>query len=407
MQKHLQTVDQEAADISDNEKRKLSYMEYGFKAVSLYGYLDYYYKNENNPGLQESFEEYYELECSDAESKGYLYDFWLLREIMMFIRKERRLAFVGGNAAYAFLSYIMKIADYVDPYYHDVCFPGMLYGIKGERRPISPLVIPEDMVQDIEMFLEKTYGGENIEHDENAYRITLQGEEGEEYQVYLYLIIDYSLSFVERLVREDLEGTEIDIADKYWAYIFGRIDPAFTLTDEMRSCLESAELAEVVSDCIQLSDEIDEYIIRNTDEFLATFLDGTIDGLIKAVSSIKGSNIWDGTDECAAAVGIFCRDDIYDRCMEYLHDGEMAFAVMENVRKGKGLTATYSTILTEAEASDQFVMVLNKITFVMSERAVLPYVQIILRLTLEKKRNRDHYLEEFREVLKKKENSGS
>ena len=363
-----------------------------------YEYLAKYYEKRDN----KEFQNIISKEITEADKRGYGLDLLFIKDTIEYIRNENRLVLAGGNGAYSVYSFLLGITERTDPFYHGY-YPEMLYGLKWERRPFIPLTISPDFEGDIVRYLENTYGKEDVEYDGHEYCISVRGEGGSTVQS-LSLIRDYTVSFVERLNKD--EYATRDNLGKNERSFPGRIGYDCTVTDDLQTVLNSGELPEVISDYISLADGVDEAISENTKEFFQSVYDNTFYGLIKVMAAIKGSNIWNLGDN-AADYGLFTRDDVYNYVMKkYLLEKENAYSVMEYVRRGMKLKEEDALRLLRAGASDRFIRILNEIRYMKSERGLFPYVQVVLWMASEKKKNRNHYLKVFDEVLRLKESAG-
>ena len=360
-------------------------------------------RDENDKKYQQQFETAFKQEAEDGELKGFMYDFWFIRDVMGFIKREKRLVFASSNAAYSVLSFVMGISSNIDPFYHGY-FPEMFYGIRRNRRPFIPLVIPYDMDKKIVKYLENLYGKNNVEHDTCTYVVTIYNEKEKVYQFYLYLLKDYTLSFAEKMMKEELAGDNAENnAEKY---LFGRIDRNYSVCEDEQALLSSREIKEVIIDYLDLCSSLDESIKDNSNRFVEETMNGTFAGLVNVIAATKGHNIWDGTERSAAANGIFTRDDVFNCSMEITHDKEDAFSIMEDVRKGRGMSKWKKYFaMGRKSASLSTYRALDSIRYNLSEKAVLPYAQILIYLADAKKRNASLYQSLFKEVMEEKRSS--
>ena len=357
--------------------RKGPYEAIGFPNLMHSSFLDHYINSDLDPVFQKQVLDLFKKESFDASQRGYNLDFWFIRDVMGFFEDKKRLVFAGGNAAYSVLSYVLGLTDNID--FRRGYRPEMLYGIKKDRRPYIPLIVPWDFEEDLLVkYLKTTYGEKNVEYDGCAYTISLHIEE-KRYPFSLSLIKDCTLYFAERLLKKECD--EKTISNSCRDIICRETEMDYTMTNTVQSSLNSVDLKEVISDFVMLFHNVDECIINNFNGFLTSTLDGTTEGLMHAVAVIKGTNIWDGTDESAASNGIYTRDDVYDYCLKFLDDKEKAFSIMEKVRKGRKLNEKELIILTKAGASDAFIKACNKLRYIVSEGSIMPYVQILLYLT--------------------------
>ena len=385
-------------------KRSYFLIDTGLSDYDHGDFLEYWNENRDDTDFLQQFERILWRESKEATQKGFMHDLWFVRDVIGFIRKEKRLVYAGSNAAYSALAFAMGITNNIDPFCHGY-FPEMLYGIRRNRRPIIPLIIPFDMEVSIARYLETVYGKDNVSYSDRTYTVSLNvGEEA--YQFYLNLTRSYALSFAERMINAEIaNGNTTGNTDKFGRCLFGRIDRNFSVPEEMQTLLASTELREVVTDFLELYSGMDKSIMDNRDRFVKETLDGTFDGLVKMLAATMGQNIWDGTESCAAAVGIFTRDDLFNWSVRFTQDKEIAFSIMEDIRKGKGREGKglqkWKRYFSSGDmnASLMYYRAVNSIGFLVSERAVLPYGQILLYLADAKRRNRDLYQGIFREIL--------
>ena len=394
MSEEFQEKKQYKRDLTDYGIKR-PYETVGFPNLMHSRFLDHYINGDLDPEFQKQVLDMFKEESFDASQRGYNLDFWFIRDVMGFIEDKKRLVFAGGNAAYSVLSYVLGITDSID--FRRGYRPEMIYGIKKDRRPYIPLIVPWDIEEDLLVkYLKTTYGEENVEYDGYAYTISLHIEE-KCCQLPLSLIKDRTLSFAERLLKKECD--ESTIPNSCRDIICQEAEMAYTMTNTVQSCLNSVELKEVIADFAMLSHNVDENIINNFNRFLISTLDGTTEGLMHAVALMKGMNVWDGTDESAASNGIYTRDDVYDYCLEFLDDKEKAFSIMENVRKGKKLNEKEISLLIEAGASDDFIKACFKPGYIVYEGSTLPYVKILLYLTASRIRNEKLYKTVLQEVV--------
>ena len=378
----------------NTQKRTCSYTETRFSLNTLLGFLNYCDKHQNEPDIKEKFKDIYTYESMCTEQRGYNYDIWFISDIMMFLKKERHIAFAGGNSAYSTIAYCAGITENINPFYNGY-YPELLFGSKWERRPYLPLVISWEAEKNIISYLERTYDKQNIKYNGIEYTITVYGDNGNSYQLYLSLIKDLTLTFAEELTKcifEDLNKHEI--SEDYWNNVFS----------ERERYPDPNSLNKTISDFISLSFDVDENILCNQESFLESVLDGNYTGLINALASIKGNNIWNGTDKCAASIGMYARDDVFNYFLKPYADRELAYSIMEEVRKGnaKRLREKFNKCFSSCPLKlDYFLNSCSDVRYMVSRRSVLPYAQLLCYLT-HCRRNVAQYQTILAELLKKK-----
>lgn len=158
--------------------------------------------------------------------------------------------------------------------------------------------------------------------------------------------------------------------------------PDFTITNKM---------------CFDTETKIIEKIIQETQA-------NTFEDLVRIYGLIHGTDIWQDNAETIISNGeanlsqvITSRDDIMIYLMEKGIDRITAYNIMENVRKGKGLTKDMTNIMIKHDIPYWYISSCNKIKYLFSKAHAISYLLCFSRLAWYE----TNYNKEFNKLMKK------
>lgn len=149
--------------------------------------------------------------------------------------------------------------------------------------------------------------------------------------------------------------------------------------------------------CFDTEAEIIKKIIQKTQAH-------TFDDLIRVINLVYGSGTWQNNAETIINNGeadlsqvITSRDDIMLYLIEKGIDRITAYNIMENVRKGKGLTEDMSNIMIKHDIPNWYICSCNKIKYLFPKAHAISYMLCFFRLSWYE----TNYNKEFNKLMKK------
>ncbi len=130
-------------------------------------------------------------------------------------------------------------------------------------------------------------------------------------------------------------------------------------------------------------------------EFGANFAQGVLEetkpksfaDLVLLSGISHGKKVWEGNAQdlienriCTLSDVIGCRDDIMTRLIGYGVDSSVAFSVMEDVRKGRGVKADYAKTMKANGVPDYFINSCNQIKYLFPKGHATAYVMQAVRV---------------------------
>lgn len=115
-------------------------------------------------------------------------------------------------------------------------------------------------------------------------------------------------------------------------------------------------------------------------ELIETTNPKSFSDLVKVTSLAHGTNVWNNNGEILYAQGVElkdllgCREDVYNALIKYGVDRINAYNIMENVRKGKGLTKEQEDIIKFHNLPKWFIYSCNKIRYMFPKAHAIEYV---------------------------------
>ena len=129
----------------------------------------------------------------------------------------------------------------------------------------------------------------------------------------------------------------------------------------------------------------------------------TFDDLVRIYGLIHGTDTWQdnaetiiSNEEANLSQVITSRDDVMVYLMEKGIDRVIAYNIMENVRKGKGLTADIQNIMIKHDIPEWYIKSCNKIKYLFPKAHAVNYMLYLLRLAWYK----TNYNKEFNKITK-------
>ena len=133
----------------------------------------------------------------------------------------------------------------------------------------------------------------------------------------------------------------------------------------------------------------------------------TFDDLVRIYGLIHGTDTWQdnaetiiSNEEANLSQVITSRDDVMVYLMEKGIDRVIAYNIMENVRKGKGLTADIQNIMIKHDIPEWYIKSCNKIKYLFPKAHAVNYMLYLLRLAWYK----TNYNKEFNKITKEVRN---
>jgi DNA polymerase-3 subunit alpha (Gram-positive type) len=122
-------------------------------------------------------------------------------------------------------------------------------------------------------------------------------------------------------------------------------------------------------------------------QILADTQPRTFSHLVRISGLSHGTNVWRGNAQDLVRTGtagieeiIACRDDIMTYLLGRGVDPSLAFAIMESVRKGKGLTPEWEEVIRAAGAPPWYVDSCRKIKYMFPKAHAVAYVTMAVRI---------------------------
>ena len=132
---------------------------------------------------------------------------------------------------------------------------------------------------------------------------------------------------------------------------------------------------------------IPEFGTRNSRQMLLETMPRTLDGLIRICGLSHGTNVWrnNAQDIIKQGVsdlnGVICaRDDIMEYLMRMGLEPKTAFAIMESVRRGYGLTPEWEADMKAHAVPDWYVESCKKIEYMFPKAHAVAYVMMAFRI---------------------------
>lgn len=195
-------------------------------------------------------------------------------------------------------------------------------------------------------------------------------------------------------------GNIVLLSDDYQVYLkklhdLTNINPqTIKLNDEYMSDATMNEM------CSFTNTEMIKKIIQKTQA-------NTFDDLVRIYGLIHGTDTWKdnaetiiNNEEADLSQVITSRDDVMVYLMEKGIDRVTAYNIMENVRKGKGLTADIQNIMIKHDIPEWYIKSCNKIKYLFPKAHAVNYMLYLLRLAWYK----TNYNKEFNKITKEVRN---
>ena len=132
---------------------------------------------------------------------------------------------------------------------------------------------------------------------------------------------------------------------------------------------------------------IPEFGTENSRRILEETMPTKFSDLVIISGLSHGTNVWSGNAEKLIQEGkatlrevIGCRDDIMTYLMKQQIDSKIAFAIMEDVRKGKGLKPEYVEIMKAHKVPDFYINSCNLIKYMFPKGHAVAYVTMAVRV---------------------------
>lgn len=274
-------------------------------------------------------------ELEIVENNGFYYEFYLMKLITEKALESKRLVVIGERIVYSYIAYLMGISD-IDP-------TGMNY--------------PMEMLYSIGM-------------NKSPEVITANVPSG-----YSTILVEY-LNFLFGADLVNIKGKYVVLGDaKYSIDIDIRETQIITCADAMLS-------EECVNDLPEMFYKKRALIFKEKQnyqdkEYVFEATTKQFTDLLHVVATIQGTDVWAANKRAGNGNLFFTCDDVYRYGQELFRDRDLAFKLMENVRKGKGGSESIQSLLKEYRAGENTCEQLGKIKYLRSEGACLLDAQII------------------------------
>jgi len=214
--------------------------------------------------------------------------------------------------------------------------------------------------------------------------------------IYINLIKCNNLTRIKRL--EDITGVDaktIPLDDEKTLSLFASADTLGVPEFE-------SEWFQAAINTMNTINTISTVNITNTINTINTIPPKTFADLVKLYGLFCGTNTWDDNAEALIKSGaatlsqvIAHRDEVMVHLMQQGIVREMVYEIMENVRRGKGLTSEHRDLMLKSGIPQWYADSCDKIGYLFPLAHSMAFVAMALRLAWFKA----HYLEEFRVVF--------
>jgi DNA polymerase III alpha subunit (gram-positive type) len=283
---------------------------------------------------------------------GYSGIFLIAQKLVRKANDDGYTAGLRSGAGAALVSYLLGITEF-DPLDYNIPFE-CFFGLEGERTPVFDLSFSEDYTEAACKYLQELLGKDSV------IKLDAAGLK--------------SLTMLKKL--EDLTGADAKNIP---------LDDEETLTRFINA--DTLDIPLFESDCIR--------------SMIKTAKPKSFDDFIKIFAASRGADVWDDNAEnliisetAALSEIIAARDEI----MTYLTDigvsREQACGIMNNVRRGLGLTREHEDIMTNAGVPDWYIESCKKIKFLSPKADSVGDMMISFRIAWFKA----HYPEAFYKV---------
>ena len=282
-------------------------------------------------------------ELKVVRKNGYIYQYCVAKMVQDYCIRHNKLACPMGNAANSFLSFLYGITDpYIDPLEMELS-TNMLFGLHMEREPVFIIAISPGFSQKIIRYLYKRFG---------KHAVSINGYGGVMVSVkYDSKMIHTSLVLVEdpfvEAAEEYLNKYSRDFSHFVWEKFAFSGFPNKELDDRERN---------VFIRFIETADNVDEEIRKDSELFSDSALGKSFDSLVTAIGIVKGKRIWPNfihSKQKNTKLLYTNRDDVYTYCLSLTGNAESAYSVMDNVRKGKGLSKKIKQQFPDPSLADE------------------------------------------------------
>ena len=131
----------------------------------------------------------------------------------------------------------------------------------------------------------------------------------------------------------------------------------------------------------------------------------SFDDLVKISALAHGTDVWHGNQKELVEHGrirlsdcIASRDDIMIYLMNMTMPKDVAYKIMDSVRKGKGLTDEQKQMMREADVPEWYILVCEKIRYLFPKSHAVSYTMMAVRLAYYMVYYPDEYYESLSEV---------
>ena len=325
---------------------------------------------------REKAESRFRRELDIVKRNGFSCEFYIRKLILEYAESMRRIAIVRGMAAYSYISYLLGITD-INPVSAD--YPEeMAFSFRYNRCPYMPIYVPEDFNIDIEEDYLPPLLGERFVRKEGSYTIlgdeTKQDKNYYAHTVQVPVIADELLTMTNGAIVRRCDGD----SQKAFAEEKKRIYTPLISMSQIPDDIKKRWVRKHILDYIVYHNDVDNEIKQNPNAFIKEIFDGSYESVIRLVAALYGSEVWISEEGNTGNDIFYTRDDVYRYGLR-LFGGrvELAYELMDKVRKGRGDTEKVQNLLDEYGANTEIKERLKRIKYLVSEGECVQIVRLM------------------------------
>ena len=317
--------------------------------------------------------ERYEYELKSILENKYENIYMLLYLISNKVKKDSEIMLLNGTIGSSFIVYLLGVTE-IDPVEYNIPFE-VSCGIEGQKRPDFEIVLPKRYLAKIKNYIECILKEKNLLTDEMSNETGLK----------LNLLENEYLDIILELEKTTgINHSTISLDDK-----------------ETMKLIENADTL-----------GISEFCTRYVRDIILKTKPTTFEDLIKVEGLSKGTDAWTENAQELIKNGIAtlnevitCRDDIMNYLTKRGIEKEIAFCIMESVRKGKVRSnkeekwKEYKEIMKNHDVPEWYIKSCEKILYLFPRAHVINYIMNRFKLAYYKAHYPKAFYQSFFKVM--------